>query len=303
MLTSQFRRIRREQQAVQMQTTSTGDSTWEQVAPLLDEALAHLGHQERNVIALRFFEQKPLKEVGAALGIDEDAAQKRVARAVERLRKFFVKRGVILSALAMIGMLQANAVQAAPAGVASAVAAMAAVKGAAAAGSTATLLKTTLKLMAWTKLKIAAVATAGVLLAATTGTLIVKEVAQQKTYDWEVLPVDGAILDKTPPQVTIVPSKIALAGSGTSASGDRWMGVNLSAEFILRWLNGWGSSVRMVRRTKFPEGNFDFISNLPQASPAALGQLYLKKFGLVARRETQDADVLLLKVKAPDAPA
>jgi RNA polymerase sigma factor (sigma-70 family) len=302
MLISQFRRIRREQQAVEMQTTSTGESTWEQVAPLLDEALAHLGDRERNVIALRFFEQKPLKEVGAALGIDEDAAQKRVARAVERLRKFFVKRGVILSAMAMVGMLQANAVQAAPAGVASAVAAIAAVKGAAAAGSTATLLQTTLKVMAWSKLKIAAVATVGVLLAATTSTLIVKELEQQKTYDWEVLPVDGAVLDKTPPQVTIVPSKIAVAGSGSSATGDRWMGLNLSAEFILRWLNGWGSSVRMVRTAKFPEGNFDFISNLPQGSPEALRKLYVKKFGLAARRETRDADVLLLKVKVPNAP-
>ena len=303
MLVSQFRRIRREQQAVQMQTTSSGESTWEQVAPLLDEALAQLGEKDRNVIALRFFEQRPLKEVGAALGIAEDTAQKRVSRALDRLRRFFVKRGVVLSTAAMAAMLPANAVHAAPAGIASSAAAIAAAKGTAAASSTTTLLKTTLKVMAWTKLKIAAVATVGVLLAATTSTIIVREVVPRKNFAWEVLPVDGRFLDTTPPQVVIVPSKIAAAGSGSGASGDRWIGVNLSAEFILRWLNGWGSSVRMVRTANFPEGNFDFISNLPQGSPEALRQLYLKKFGLLARRETRDADVLLLKVKVPNAPA
>ena len=61
---SQYRRVRREQQALQMQTTSTGDSSWEQIAPLLDEAMSRMGEKDRNALALRFFEQKSLEEVG-----------------------------------------------------------------------------------------------------------------------------------------------------------------------------------------------------------------------------------------------
>lgn len=41
---------------------------------------------------LRYFENNRLKEVGAALGINDDAAQKRLSRAVEKLRQFFVQR-------------------------------------------------------------------------------------------------------------------------------------------------------------------------------------------------------------------
>ena len=75
-LVSQYRRIRREQQAVQMQNDSAADSSWEQIAPLLDEAMSRLGEKERIVLALRFFEQKSLEEVGVALGIDAGAAQR-----------------------------------------------------------------------------------------------------------------------------------------------------------------------------------------------------------------------------------
>ena len=89
LLVSQYRRIRREQQAVQMQSTPDDHSSWEHFAPLLDEAMFRLGAKDRNVLALRFFEQKSLEEVGAALGIDTAAAQKRVWRAVDKLRQYF----------------------------------------------------------------------------------------------------------------------------------------------------------------------------------------------------------------------
>ena len=171
-LVSQYRRIRREQGAAEMQNTVADESAWEQMAPLLDEALAKLREQDRNALALRFFQQKPLKEVGVALGIDADTARKRVARAVDKLRRIFIKQGVPLSALAIAGALSANAVQAAPAAVVSAVAAAGILKGTAAAStSTATLIKATLKLMAWTKVKTTIVATAAILL--TTGTAMI----------------------------------------------------------------------------------------------------------------------------------
>lgn len=122
---------------------------------------------------LRYFEQKNLAEVGVALGTTEEAARKRVSRAVEKLRVFFVRHGSVMPAGVVVGLLSTQAVQAAPAGLATALAAAAAFKGTAAAGSTATLVKATLELMAWTNLKTAAVVGAGVLLAAGTATVAI----------------------------------------------------------------------------------------------------------------------------------
>ena len=67
---------------------------------------------------LRFYEGRNLRDVGAALGATEDAAEKRVSRAIERLREFFAKRGVTAGASGLVAVISANAVQAAPAGLA-----------------------------------------------------------------------------------------------------------------------------------------------------------------------------------------
>ena len=106
---------------------------WPQIAPLLDAAMARLGEKDRNAIVLRFFENKSLGEVGRALGASEDAAKMRVNRALEKLRKFFTKRGVALSGAVIAGAVSANSVHAAPVGLAITVTAAAA-KGSAAGG-------------------------------------------------------------------------------------------------------------------------------------------------------------------------
>ncbi len=76
-----------------------------------------------------------------ALGASEDAAKKRVSRALEKLRKFFTKRGVVLTTASIAGAISANSVQAAPATLTKSVTAMAMAKGATASGSTVTLIK------------------------------------------------------------------------------------------------------------------------------------------------------------------
>jgi RNA polymerase sigma factor (sigma-70 family) len=111
------RRQAREQEAARMQLTDSINDTageWEQLAPLLDEALAGLGAKDRNAVLLRFFEKKSFGEIGAALGGNENSARVRVVRAVEKLRAFFRRRGVAVSAVALSGALLSNAVQAAP---------------------------------------------------------------------------------------------------------------------------------------------------------------------------------------------
>ncbi len=111
------RRLRREKAAAELEETmtETPEAQWEDVAPWLDEALAALSTKERNAILLRFFEQQSWKEVGATLGLNENAARVRVARALEKLRSWFRKRRVSTSTAGLSAALLANAVQAAPA--------------------------------------------------------------------------------------------------------------------------------------------------------------------------------------------
>jgi RNA polymerase sigma factor (sigma-70 family) len=147
------KRRRREQEAnMQSEIQPTApDLFWEQMSPLLDEALATLGETDRQAVLLRFFENKSLAEVGKPLGTGEDTARKRVSRALEKLHRYFSKRGVSSTTAIIAGAISANSVQAAPVALAKSVTAVAMAKGAAASGSTLTLIKGALKIMAWTK--------------------------------------------------------------------------------------------------------------------------------------------------------
>src|ERR1043166_5763928 len=112
------RRQLREKTAVEMNAMNAANPDWNQIEPLLDDALDLLDETDRAAILLRYFENKSLREVGRTLGASDDAAQKRVSRAVERLREFFVKRGVSASAAGLTVVVSTHAVQAAPVGLA-----------------------------------------------------------------------------------------------------------------------------------------------------------------------------------------
>jgi RNA polymerase sigma factor (sigma-70 family) len=172
-LRTQRRRQSREQE-IHMQSllnqTEPESSPWTDIAPLLDIAMAGLGEKDHSAVVLRFFDGKDLKQVGAAMGITENAAKTRVSRAVEKLRQFFVKRGIHLSAAVIASAVAARSVQAAPVGLAQSVIAVA-VKGTALTTSTSTIIKTTLKIMTWTKLKTGAVVCVAALIAAGTATV------------------------------------------------------------------------------------------------------------------------------------
>ena len=155
---------------MQSNLSESEPDTWRQIEPLLDAALAQLAEKDHNAVVLRFFEGRDFKDVSTALGTSEAGAKMRVRRALEKLRTFFAKQGVTLSAAVIAGAVSANSVQAAPLGLASSVT-VAAIKGTAVTASTLTLIKTTLELMAWTKLKTAAVAGAVVMIAVGTATV------------------------------------------------------------------------------------------------------------------------------------
>ncbi|HEX7577435.1 MAG TPA: sigma-70 family RNA polymerase sigma factor, partial [Verrucomicrobiae bacterium] len=172
---SETRRQRREGEAyMQSVLDETGTEVWSRIAPLLDSAVAGLREKDRQAILLRFYEGRNLRDVGLALGASEDAAERRVNRALEKLRKFFTKHGVSSTTAMIAGAISANSVQAAPVALAKSVTAMAIAKGAAASASTLILIQGTLKLMAWAKAKTAVVVGVCVLTAGATAVTVCK---------------------------------------------------------------------------------------------------------------------------------
>ena len=126
------------------------------------------------------------QEIALALKLTEEAAQKRVVRSLEKLRAYFMKRGVSSTTAIIAGAISTHSVQIAPAVLAKAVTAIAVTKGAAASGSTLTLIKGALKIMAWTKAKTVIITGVVVLLAAGTTTITVKEIQAHHTYPWQI---------------------------------------------------------------------------------------------------------------------
>jgi len=113
------RRLARERLAMQqLDPAAETAPQWERVQPVLDEAMAELSDEDREALLLRFFKDRDFRAIAAALGISDDAAQKRVSRALERLRTGLTSRGVTTTAGALSALLMANSVSFAPAGLA-----------------------------------------------------------------------------------------------------------------------------------------------------------------------------------------
>jgi RNA polymerase sigma factor (sigma-70 family) len=154
----------REQEANSMREISNDSSAepaWDELGPVIDQAMHELNQGEREAVLLRYFEKRQLGEVGAKLGVSEDAARKRVDRALEKLRSLLARRGVTSTTAALVGILGAHTVTAAPVGMAASIAGAAIAGTAASTGTTLTILK----IMAMSKLKVGlvgAVVVAGV---------------------------------------------------------------------------------------------------------------------------------------------
>src|SRR3954466_6729750 len=168
-LRREYRRRKHEGGAEHMETKQEEDA-WEQIASRLEDVMGRLGETDRNAIVLRFFENKHLKEVASVLGITERAAQKRVERAVEKLRVLLTKKQVFVPSILLTTILASHAVQPAPIAITG--------LGSTALGtvlptsSNAALLKGTAQLMAWAKLKTTVFVSVALLLAGGGGTLM-----------------------------------------------------------------------------------------------------------------------------------
>lgn len=143
---TESRRRVREQEAYIMNETlheAEGSADWARLQPVLDEVLGELKERERVAILLRFFEKKPLAEVGAKLALSETAARSCLDRALEKMRVQLARRGVTSTGAALSLALANHVSLAAPAGLAASVTGLALTNAAAitaAAGTGAAIL-------------------------------------------------------------------------------------------------------------------------------------------------------------------
>jgi RNA polymerase sigma factor (sigma-70 family) len=117
------------------------DTTWQELRPMLDDAMHDLSSTDREAILMRYFERLPLAEIGARLSLKENAAHMRIERAIDRLRAALSKRGVTSTITALAVLLTGRAVGSAPPGLSAQVSRAALATAAATGGLTWGLLK------------------------------------------------------------------------------------------------------------------------------------------------------------------
>ena len=304
-LTRQRRRQHREQEAHMQSILNESESdAWTHIAPLLDGAMEQLGKKDHDALVLRFFEGRSLNEVGLALGASEDAAKKRVSRALEKLQKFFTKRGVSSTTAILAGAISANSVQAAPVGLAKTISVIAIAKGAAAGTTTLTLVKGALKIMAWTKMKTAVVVAVGVLLVAGTTTVVIKKVESPSVDEsfWE-MKLENL---KRAPQVLIIrPTRFSdhtsmVGGNGLIAHNLDFKGL-LEYAYVFTNSDSWHpfSRERMILPEEVPQGGYDVMFTLRDHPMEKFQQAVSRITGFTAQKEIRQTDALLLKIKDP----
>jgi RNA polymerase sigma factor (sigma-70 family) len=131
------RRQRREAEAHAMNEITAASNPavdWDRLSPVLDDAMHVLDEADRDAILLRYFQGLRFTEIGRRLNVTDDAARRRVERALDRLRGELGRRR-ITSTAAAIGLVLANQPSVAiPAGLVSGVTKAALAGASAAAG-------------------------------------------------------------------------------------------------------------------------------------------------------------------------
>ena len=191
---------------------SESDAAWERVAPMLDQGIDQLDAKNRDAIVLRFFEKKSFREIASITGTTEDSAQKRVSRAVDKLRTYFHQRGVTIPVAILGTGLAANSVLAAPAGLSASIG-VAVAKGTMIATSVGVLVEHTVRTLRWMRAKMIALRMATIVVVAVTGVLVVNSLSQPNTAK---PPIAGQSPIHEAPSVSASP-QAAVANSSQSA--------------------------------------------------------------------------------------
>ncbi len=136
---------------------------WRQIRPVLDDALQKLSEADRNALLLRFFEGRSLEETGQTLGVTAETAQKRVSRALDRLRRALVRHHPWLTHGTLAAAIGAGMIEVVPTSGQAAAIAQTAIAASGLTSATISTAGTTLLTMASTKSVITTVVTAALL--------------------------------------------------------------------------------------------------------------------------------------------
>jgi RNA polymerase sigma factor (sigma-70 family) len=122
-LRDQSRRRRHEAEAARQRPAlpAEPDEELRKALPLLEHAMDRLGRKDRQAILLRFYQRQTFGQVGAAMGVSEDGARKRIGRAIEKLRGKFAQMGLPVPAAALIDRVLIHAADTAPSGLAASI--------------------------------------------------------------------------------------------------------------------------------------------------------------------------------------
>ena len=307
LLRTNVRRQQREQEAYMQSTLNEADTAdvWERLSPHLEDAMSKLAERDRALLVLRFYQNKSGPEAAALLGIREGAAHMRVTRAIEKLRIFFAKRGVDSTAATIAETISTHSVQAAPVALAKSVTAVAIAKGATASGSTLTLIKGALKIMAWTKAKTIVVAGAAVLFATGTTVVVVERVVSPSVNEsfWELKREN---LRKAPPVLIIRPTRYfsptnggIMSNTDNGKDARETIARNVSVANLLAIAFS-ADLHETILPPDLPTNNFDLMLTLRDHQLEALQKAIERKFGLTAHRETFETNELQLRVRDPE---
>lgn len=243
------REVRRRHREEEVMNTllhrSETDAAWSRIAPLLDEALTRLGDHDRDTLTLRFFDQRSFREIGRTLGITEDNAQKRVSRALEKLRGYFAQHGAIVPAAIIAAALTGNCVQAAPAGLAATV--TTAATSTRAGGILPTLAQAAIEVLAWARFKIVAglgIAIVGLV------TTVLWLASKDASLQPELLPPPALAAGKQPSVPAIARARSATATPGMEQTADQFAFRVLDAVSTVPVAN---ATLTLVQITDFPK--------------------------------------------------
>lgn len=96
-----YKRERRYSEEMNIRGTNDNDEDappLRDLKPVLDDAMSGLSAGDREALVLRFFRGLSLRDTGHALGTTEEAARKRVSRAVDKLSALFKRKGIAMPA-------------------------------------------------------------------------------------------------------------------------------------------------------------------------------------------------------------
>jgi RNA polymerase sigma factor (sigma-70 family) len=190
-------------------SSKSNEPGWEDYAPFIDAALARLGARDRQALALRFFGGLKLSEVGESMGIGEEAARKRVDRAIARLRRTIATSAAAPVESALCAQLLARASEPAPVHL---VHAIATAGGGVAKGTIIwAIARKAGDAMTWIKVKIAALVIAATVVAGG-GTATIVVLAQGQSQGQPPPPPPPAAVPAAAPQAAASPEDQAANG-------------------------------------------------------------------------------------------